>query len=675
MRMRPFSNRTVLAVLAATAFAAQLVAACGSNASGESVFASGSNDDAATADPSIAFADSSTIAIDSLTIDPLVVTLNVKAGAAQTQQFHAIGHTAGGATQQVPATFALDNSTPGSIDGNGLYTTSNKAGGIVTLTASYNGKSATAKITVVMDATLSEGTVPPNAEALFDPSKNDVVTGGASEPALVYPVPETMFPQNIDRVLFNWRAAGNKLFMVKFESPTLTLRVYTDGVHPICAKAGTGGACWESDESSWTALAASNAGQSVNVTIQGVDPGAPGTIHTGPSHVIHFSPTAVPGAIYYWSTTAAGVRRGALGDAAPKNFLTPSETGGKCVACHTLSRNGTRLAADVGGENLAVVDVQPSVPPPTVFDSYASKTIGSAWATFNSDTSRIVNAKGGVLSLRDGRTGAPIGPNAGAILPTGTTGTMPDWAPDGKHLVYVDGAGTKDRGLTNSSIAWIGSDGDAFAHREVLLASSGSTDNYAYPMFDPASAFVAFAHGNKSTDNDATSQIFVAPARLGATKQALDRANTLVNDGVQASGQQNSMPTWAPTTDGGLRWVAFTSRRDYGTILTSGSKLGAQRDQLWIAAIDASKLDTGADPSYPAFRVPFIDLDENCHRPFWAEDVLGPSFGGDGGAPDANSVDAGACVASGADCTSGACCSSYECLPSGDTYTCQTPIK
>jgi hypothetical protein len=112
--------------------------------------------------------------------------------------------------------------------------------------------------------------------------------------------------------------------------------------------------------------------------------------------------------------------------------------------------------------------------------------------------------------------------------------------------------------------------------------------------------------------------------------------------------------------------------------------------QIWIAAIDVSKLGTGADPSYPAFRVPFTDLTENCHRPFWAVDALRPT--GDAGAPggdsgaagdassadaassDAGAGDAAACIPFGADCSSGLCCSGLVCFDNGTgVFTCNTP--
>jgi len=55
-------------------------------------------------------------------------------------------------------------------------------------------------------------------------------------------------------------------------------------------------------------------------------------------------------------------------------------------------------------------------------------------------------------------------------------------------------------------------------------------------------------------------------------------------------------------------------------------KIGYPVRQLWVAAIDLSKLASGQDPSYPAFRIPSQDYDENNHRPFWTRDVLPPNF-------------------------------------------------
>jgi hypothetical protein len=221
-------------------------------------------------------------------------------------------------------------------------------------------------------------------------------------------------------------------------------------------------------------------------------------------------------------------------------------------------------------------------------------------------------------------------------------------------------------------------------------------------MFNPTSDWLVFVRGAK-IEKDVVDQILVTKAEPGAPVQELVRANTLVNDMTVATGIENNMPTWAPSKAPDTQWVAFASLRDYGYVLRKGSTYGVQRQQLWIAAIDTAKLGSG-DPSYPAFRVPFQELTEDCHRPFWAEDALKPpppppptdsgtppsddasppsddaSPPSDGGAPPPDVADASVdvpCIGQGGDCSSGVCCASLQCQPdaTGTIYTCQPPIK
>src|SRR5439155_16702341 len=117
---------------------------------------------------------------------------------------------------------------------------------------------------------------------------------------------------------------------------------------------------------------------------------------------------------------------------------TPPVAKGQCVACHTLSRSGKRLSIALPGDLLGLVDVVDTVPPVTFGPSsqgFPGQNIAASWATFSPDDSRIVVAGQGVLSLRDSKTAALIG--APIELPAGMTGSMPDWAPDGMHLVFA----------------------------------------------------------------------------------------------------------------------------------------------------------------------------------------------------------------------------------------------
>ena len=72
------------------------------------------------------------------------------------------------------------------------------------------------------------------------------------------------------------------------------------------------------------------------------------------------------GAIFYWSTTSAGIRRANIRAAEPEDYMTGnprttySDDEVKCVACHTLSRDGRFLLAPVdatSGKSLWVAGV------------------------------------------------------------------------------------------------------------------------------------------------------------------------------------------------------------------------------------------------------------------------------------------------------------------------------
>src|SRR5690606_630395 len=113
--------------------------------------------------------------------------------------------------------------------------------------------------------------------------------------------------------------------------------------------------------------------------------------------------------IYYWSTSSEGVMKGVLSEPAPTKFYTtpPDDT---CVACHTVSRDGTRLAVGYGGEKLQEV----SVPDRDVLIA-ASRGYDMGWSTFSPDGSLLLVASKGTLRLLDSDTGDPVGPNGGVV--------------------------------------------------------------------------------------------------------------------------------------------------------------------------------------------------------------------------------------------------------------------
>jgi hypothetical protein len=297
--------------------------------------------------------------------------------------------------------------------------------------------------------------------------------------------------------------------------------------------------------------------------------------------------------------------------------------------------------------------------------------IPAFWTTFSFDETRALVAARGVLTLRDAATGAPI--NTVTIPGAAHFGTQPDWAPDGTLVAFAQSTTNRDRGVAGARIATIDvGPGDTWGTVHMLVGTGMSSDTNEYPSFSWDSQWIAYTHAARNGENDVTTDLWLV-ARDGTGSRALTRANTIVNDTtITTPTIEDSMTTWAPSgVPDDYAWVAFTSSRDYGGVLSAASHLGHHK-QLWVAAIDLTAAAAGGDPSFPAFRLPFTDLDEDTHRPFWAEDRVMPPPPVDGGVPtDAGPPDAGPdagppmCVGSGADCTRAPCCAPFTCWDDG----------
>jgi hypothetical protein len=197
-------------------------------------------------------------------------------------------------------------------------------------------------------------------------------------------------------------------------------------------------------------------------------------------------------------------------------------------------------------------------------------------------------------------------------------------------------------------------DDGTFGEPEVLLESSAPDDTLFFPVYSPDSQWLAFARARGKSKDNPSAQLWLLRADGVGDPIALTRLNAgaitgpppivpaampmeslpmepmpgampmqpvpgvMPPDpmtGTALAGLGNTMPTWAPSSgsDPELYWLAFSSLRDYGDALA-----GAQRDQLWAAALEPARIATGEDPSYSAFWLPFQDGAESNHRAFWA---------------------------------------------------------
>jgi hypothetical protein len=587
--------------------------------------------------------------LSGLAIAPADSTVTIAAQPAEIV-FTATGLVAGvstDVTSRLTWTAKRDDDTPpGTFSSAGHYQPTPGAGGRVTLTATDGCATATTTVTLRLETVLNDP-----GSTTTGRFNGTVVSNDPKSPDVVYPSDQTRFPRNIYKVLFQWERGGNDTFRLTFDGPYSKTVVYTDGRNATCPTSTTTTACWEADITAWLAIAGSNAGETVTLTIDGVTMND-ARVFRGASITLGFSRRDVTGAIFYWSTTSAGVRRASVSDAQPEEYVVGKPVGTvlpndggivKCVACHTVSRSGKRMYAytEATAKGGYVYEVTLRPPPRQIVTSQI--TTRRTFGTFRPDDQRVVATVDALLAEYEADTGTKV-----TNLPV-TAGTNPDWSPTGLELAYSDKGGDSPGGANLSLIPYASG---TWGTPRVLVPAGGLTN--LFPSFSPDGHHVAYARG-KGGHGDKTLQLFIASVD-GGTPIELVTANRIVNSQMTAGQHENNMPTWAPPGD--YDWIAFNSVRPYGVVYPTG---GTQ--QIWVAAIDRNKLAQGLDPSFPAFRFAFQGLGENNHRAYWTLDVR-------------DTPDAGRCAPLGAACSANApCCAGTNCLSNVEFGNiCQVPV-
>lgn len=595
--------------------------------------------------------------IGSLSLAPVNSTVTVGAQPSPVAFIATAQLAAGGtrdATAQLVWTAVRDDDTPaGSFSAPGVYQPQPGVGGVVRLRATDGCVSGETTLTLRLDVTLRDP-----GPAVTTRFNGTVVLGDAMKsPVIVYPSDQTRFPRNIYKVLFQWQKAGNETFRVTFTGPRSTVVVYSDGVHPQCQASAATSGCMEADTAVWQAVAGSNAGELATLIVDGVRMGD-SRVYRSAAITLGFSRRDVKGAIFYWSTTAAGIRRASVSESDPEPYVVgkpvatvlPNGAGAvRCVACHTVSRSGKKMIAftdAAGGKGEYVYDVTLTPPPLPLITTQISTDKG--FGTFRPDDQRVVVTVDNLLKEYDANDAGLI-----ATLPV-PAGATPDWSPLGTELAYADRGGETPGGANLKSIAY---DGGAWGASRQLVAAAGQSN--LFPSYSPDGTQLAYVRG-RGGHGDRTAQLWLVKADGTQAPVELVNANRVVNSVMTAGQHENNMPTWAPAGD--LYWVAFNSVRAYGLVFPTG---GTQ--QIWVAAIDPAKLgqllpDGGpVDPSFPAFRFAFQGLAENNHRAYWTLDVREPADAGP------------SCSGLGTVCsTTAQCCVGLECATGAELLrTCQ----
>jgi len=485
------------------------------------------------------------------------------------------------------ATWTVDHEGFGEVSESGVFTASG-VGGRTAVRAEWDDMQATAQVNIAARLVYAI----PGAEGLPDQFAAGTEVEGAS-PEILYPATGTLLPRNVAPVLFQWSGAERTPYRITFSSPAIDLEVYTTNWS------------WRADEALWQTLANNGTGDDVVVQVSTL---VGGTVEVGPAISISFSQAAVEGAIYYWAPSQGGIVRLPVGAVEPEPFLIGGMI--NCVGCHALSPDGSRLAytqsttgTPIGG--LGVIGTDVGTP-------QLQTGLNGYYPSFAPDNVRLAAARGGEITIINTDTGLDEG---NLLRPAGSSANYPAWSPRGDAIVYAAGqtpgfGAMASLGIGSAGLVKIPIEDGNFGNPLWLLPQGSvesSDENLFYPAISPDGLWVGF---NRATADVAAgsspggSELWVVSIDGG---EAVDL--TTANG---PTGTTNSWPKWAPTTEDGILWVAFTSTRSYG-------RLESATQQIWIAAVDPVAARAGDDPSWAAFWMPNQSTQAGNHIAYWAE--------------------------------------------------------
>jgi hypothetical protein len=442
----------------------------------------------------------------------------------------------------------------------------------------------------------------------------------------------------------NGGAAGDQ-YLLHLSAPNLDLQVFTKADPP---------SRYTLTQALWNTLTATSAAASTTASLNRL---SGGNAYVSAKQTWKIANADLRGIIYYWAINqgqiiqidlATGMRspvfasgpNTSLGTPTPLNSGTPNSppwedngAGLRCVACHSVSKDGSTLTSVFSRSNpgstgpVGVVGL--STGSISVISDYTTNAIYDALSP--DGTFAVANYAAKTMGLLASASATPLA----STLDGQSNMCDPTFSPDGKLFAYASNC---DPGFgypvefrtSNLSLYSFSNAAPYFSSPATVLTSAGLGDAIAFPSFSPDSKWIFYQRGDYSRAkyNDSTAtpthgsdDIYIAAAQAGAAQIALPNLN---GAGVLSASNQhlNYAPTVNPIAVGGYFWVVFTSPRDYGNEMVApgttqpNDQTYANRKQLWVGAVDANV--GGSDPSHPAFWLPGQDGTTANMFGYWA---------------------------------------------------------
>jgi len=586
--------------------------------------------------------------LTAIRIDPATATVTLDlTKAPPTQKFEAYG-TINGHEQKITdrVSWSSDHTIVATVDKTGLAKVGT-SGGIATITARNGNVGGNAHLTVMLTGVFTADGAGAMPALPGNPGSKFNGTADISRaPQLVYPNDHVLFPPNVFGVEVHFRKGSNSntLFELRFKSMIGDFTVYTRCV------ALADGCLYAPSRQVWTYIAETNRGAGpLQLTVRGTDDNGT-AVGKSASFTMQFSKDDVRGGLYYWTTSnGTGIMRWNFGNTTAttaERFIGTQFTGGTCVGCHALSRDGTKIVASAGGQGSGkvllfdVANAKPLASYPlgqlSQFESW--DPMGKRFVGLFTDDQKTGPSD---LIMFDGTTGMVTG----KIAVGGRRADHPDWSADGKRIVFtsVDTAGSyTDQRPGKGGISYVDDDGAGnWTVHDLLPAVAGK--NRYYPAISPDTSFPVMIY-NESTcpsgsnydmacdaDSDPSAKMWATPLPPAATKPvelAAADAPGVADKGT--TNLTNSFPKWAPFTfaldeQHTLLWLTVSSIRQYGLRPppSNSSSESTSGTLIWMVGFDPQALSNGMDPSFAAFALPFQDITTSNHIAQWTQEVVG----------------------------------------------------